>query len=164
MAEANNNNKAIRIICAVLFIVMAVLSALEFTIIYVSLLFAILLLAAAFSIVKSDYYGPRFGIYLSMACSGYAVVEMFLRYQIFLYDMPWGSVATINIPLIILGVVTSSICLKLYYVEKRKFARALEQRKIESPGKYGNCPKCGFDQIKFVDGVVYKCKRCGEIY
>ena len=160
----DNNNKTIRILCAVLFIVMAVLSALEFTIVYVSLCFAILLLAAAYSIVKSDYYGPRFGIYLSMVCSGYAVVEMFLRYQVFLYDMPWGSVANINIPLTILGVVTSSICVKLYYVEKHKFARDVEQRKIESPVKYGNCPKCGFDQIKFIDGVVYKCARCGEVY
>ncbi len=27
----------------------------------------------------------------------------------------------------------------------------------------GNCPKCGNTQLKFIDGVNYKCTRCGSI-
>ncbi len=39
-----------------------------------------------------------------------------------------------------------------------------QHRKAELPEEYGNCPKCGFNRIKFIDGVKYKCARCGEIY
>lgn len=28
----------------------------------------------------------------------------------------------------------------------------------------GNCPKCGNDKLKFVDGVVYRCTKCGCQY
>jgi len=27
----------------------------------------------------------------------------------------------------------------------------------------GNCPKCGNSKLKFIDGVSYKCSRCGTI-
>ena len=27
----------------------------------------------------------------------------------------------------------------------------------------GNCPKCGNSKLKYVDGVSYKCSRCGQI-
>jgi tRNA(Ile2) C34 agmatinyltransferase TiaS len=27
----------------------------------------------------------------------------------------------------------------------------------------GNCPKCGSSQLEFIDGVSYKCKKCGKI-
>jgi len=27
----------------------------------------------------------------------------------------------------------------------------------------GNCPKCGNSKLKFIDGVSYKCTRCGSI-
>ncbi|MDP6155179.1 MAG: hypothetical protein QGH39_07365 [Candidatus Thermoplasmatota archaeon] len=28
----------------------------------------------------------------------------------------------------------------------------------------GICPVCGNDKLKFVDGVVYKCTKCGHKY
>ena len=28
----------------------------------------------------------------------------------------------------------------------------------------GNCPECGYDKLKFVDGINYKCAKCGRIY
>ena len=27
----------------------------------------------------------------------------------------------------------------------------------------GNCPKCGHAKLKFIDGVSYKCSKCGSI-
>ncbi len=27
----------------------------------------------------------------------------------------------------------------------------------------GNCPQCGNTKLKFIDGVNYKCSRCGHI-
>jgi len=27
----------------------------------------------------------------------------------------------------------------------------------------GNCPKCGNSKLKFIDGVSYKCGKCGSI-
>ncbi len=27
----------------------------------------------------------------------------------------------------------------------------------------GNCSKCGNNKLKFIDGVSYKCTRCGSI-
>ena len=56
------------------------------------------------------------------------------------------------------------VYVKLYKVEKIKFKEAVVERNIKRPGPDGNCPKCGFDQIKFVDGISYKCTQCGEVY
>ena len=33
---------------------------------------------------------------------------------------------------------------------------------VQSTGQ-GNCPKCGSSKLKFIDGVNYKCAKCGEI-
>ena len=157
--------KSMRILCAILFILMAVLSVIEFAISpHISIWLAILMVGAAYSIWKSDYWGPRLGFWLSVINIVYALYEMLVRYGILNYDL-WGwGIAYLNIPLIILSAVTCIICIKLYRVEKSKFKKAVEQRNLEKPGEDGNCPNCGFDQIKFIDGVNYKCTRCGEIY
>jgi hypothetical protein len=36
--------------------------------------------------------------------------------------------------------------------------RTLEERNL------GNCPSCGNEKLKFVDGKRYKCTRCGFLY
>ena len=35
-------------------------------------------------------------------------------------------------------------------------------RDNRGPG-VGNCPECGNAKLKFIDGVSYKCSRCGSI-
>jgi len=161
----DRDNKTMRLVCVILFILMAVLSVIEFAIApHISIWLAILMIGVAYSIWQSDYWGPRFGFWLSVVNIGYAIYEMIMRYEIFAVEL-WGwDAAYFNVPLIILAVVTSIICIKLLRVEKVKFREDLEHHKRYPHGRDGNCPKCGFDQIKFIDGVDYKCTRCGEIY
>ena len=164
-----NDNKSIRIICAVLFVLMAILSMMvslhTVTWVIPDRLLTTLLFATAFSVWKSDYWGPMIGIWVSLIGMGYAVIEMSLIYFIDLeHYSSLVPAAYLIVPLIVMAVITCFICVRLLGVEKIKFKKDGERRKIQSPGTYGNCPKCGFDQIKFIDGVNYKCARCGKIY
>lgn len=157
--------KTMRIVCVIFFILMAVLSVIEFAISpHISIWLAILMVGAAYSIWQSDYWGPRLGFWLSLVSIVYALYEMVAIYGIKKHNL-WGwGIAYFNVPLIILSVITCLICIKLYRVERSKFKKDVEQRKLEKTGEDGNCPNCGFDQIKFVDGVNYKCTRCGKLY
>ena len=165
----NENNKTIRIICAFLFLFITILSilvcvyTLTWTVIDRVLLF--ITFVAAISVWKSDYWGPRVGIWISLINIAYAGVELALIHSV---DLGYYSVAVPaayhNAPLIIMSGVTCIICIKLYRAQELKLIRDVDQCKIEKPGKDGNCPKCGFNEIKFIDGVDYKCTRCGEIY
>jgi len=165
----NGNNKTIRIICMFLFLLITILSimvsvwSVTWTITDRVLWFVTFV--AAISIWKADYWGPRVGIWISLINIAYAVIELILIYSVDLGHYSIGMAAVyFNIPLIILAGVAFIICFKLYGVQELKLIKDVEQRRIKPTGKDGNCPKCGFSEIKFVDGVDYKCRRCGEIY
>ena len=67
---------------------------------------------------------------------------------------------------------TESIHIGVYILDNLKIAdklMAAMERKVEvkillEGAPAGGLPDCGHDRIKFVDGVVYKCARCGKIY
>ena len=165
----STNHRTLRILCAFLFLFITILSilvcvyTLTWTIIDRVLLFITFI--AAISVWKSDHWGPRVGIWMSLINIAYAGIELALIHSV---DLGYYSVAVpavyLNTPLIIMSVITCIICIKLYRVQELKLKRDIEVRKNEKPGENGNCPKCGFNEIKFIDGVDYKCTRCGEIY
>lgn len=166
MAE---NNKTTRIICMFLFLLIMILSILvcvwKVTWTITDRVQWFVTFVAAISIWKADYWGPKVGIWISLINIGYAVIELILIYSLDLRHYSLGMAAVYyNIPLIIMAGISFIICIKLNQAQKLKLKRDVLERKMKPPGKDGNCPKCGFSEIKFVDGVNYKCTRCGEIY
>ena len=50
-------------------------------------------------------------------------------------------------------------------VEKElwRIRRMDEASRESGENEVGNCPKCGNSKLKFIDGVNYKCTKCGKI-
>ncbi len=169
-----NDNMGLRIIGTGLFVVIGILSVVIRLILFQGITFSIgyiigiLGFGAAYSIWKSDYKGPRIGIWLAIANIILALVEISLMY--FLEkDYLISTKISVNplyldIPTIVISLLTLGICIQLFNVEKEKFKMEIENRDREKPENYGNCPKCGYDEIKFLDGVDYRCTRCGKTY
>ncbi|UCF07247.1 MAG: hypothetical protein JSW28_06225 [Thermoplasmata archaeon] len=42
--------------------------------------------------------------------------------------------------------------------------RELKRLRILEERSLGNCPSCGNAKLKFVDGLHYKCTKCGFVY
>lgn len=52
---------------------------------------------------------------------------------------------------------------KLMEKELWRLRRMEEFRNASNNPGTENCPKCGNSKLKFIDGVSYKCTKCGSI-
>jgi hypothetical protein len=140
----------------------------------ISLVAGIGLLIAGFVIFKEKIWGPILGIICSVYIIFNALISLILStalYKSSLTGVIGESLVGLLINLFFLVLVLNiiNIIILLYFQKqssdywKAYYDATIDEKSI-SKEEYGNCPRCKCSEVKFVDGVKYKCVKCGYIY
>ena len=165
-----DNVQNVRIVTAIVIIVIAVLGLMVRAIPSIDIIFSVLLGAAIYGIFKQKDWGPVMTIIVATLIVVYSIIELaMLQFLPGMYGFSSPELLTFFAILFIIPmdgccVAAALLALKL----KAMMARTVKEIYHPLPGNLpqvlGNCPICGEADIQFVNGVNYRCRRCGYEY
>ncbi|UCF07248.1 MAG: hypothetical protein JSW28_06230 [Thermoplasmata archaeon] len=142
--------------------------------IVINFIVSFLLVAAGYGLLGKKDWGPGMGIVSTVIAVPFTLFELALFYFVFpvymenLSGLELVTLASLFIiPMDIMCIISFYISHKLRFrlrlsPEKQQMLR--ERCGTANEQCLGNCPICGYDELEYVDGVEFRCAKCGFIY
>jgi hypothetical protein len=166
------------VIGGILLVLAGILNMMSRIDITLNLMVSILLVIAGYGLLRKKDWGPSMGMVSTMVAIPFSLIELLLFYFVFPSLIEeWTVLGITAHELVVLGAVfilpMDIFCVVGFFLSRKlKYRSRLSREEIGALGvsqgikgqSWGNCPVCGYNELEFVNGVKYRCGRCGLLY